>query len=185
MKHLMLILITLVALVLAGCQATPGWKDISTDRGQAVTLAVSGSPAKLEIVSSTGQNCRGKGCLNSPKNSVVKASFELVDSPDWHFSRFEICLGAVKDSRVCKLDVFKRLEFAAITQAEGKIVLADDTGIINLLDLEDPDLEEFIIANQNSARQDYYYRVQVCSDSNPGECLWNEDPEWPNKGRGR
>ena len=63
-------------------------------------------------------------------------------------------------------------------------MLADDEGIINLLGLG-PDLDEFIIANQNSARQVYYYRVQVCSDSNPGECLWNEDPEWPNRGRGR
>ena len=113
MKNLSLIILSLAVLALAGCESTPQWQDLTPDRGQKVILEVTGSPPQLDIRTGNGRNCKGKGCLNSPKNATVQAEFSLYESPDWHFSRFEICLGSSKSNRVCDLDVFQRLEFAA------------------------------------------------------------------------
>lgn len=185
-KFVSSVLLATIGIALTGCESvlTPEQVDFNSDR--TVILEVDESVPALSIKTSNGTNCRGRGCLSSPRNTTLRAKFTLYQSDGWHFSRFELCKGNNKASRKCDLTEFNRLEFAAQSVNDGPLAVPGKSGIIELSDLGVGDgLHEFFIYNQNSAKQNYYYRVQVCQDAVLSNCIWNEDPEWPNRGRGR
>lgn len=181
-------LIPLMSSLLAACGSTPPTIDnLQVDDNPRIVLGFAGDPPEFQILRQGSTKCpngsRRAGCIDSPTGKAVIAKFELRDSPDWRFSRFEICSGAVKpEPGACKLRVFERLEFGAYAKKKGPIRVPSAKGIIRLERLGDK-LDTFFVANQNSFKADYYYRVEVCHVSERDKCVWNEDPAWVNRGR--
>lgn len=163
--------------------------ELEIDTSNQIVLRVEGKgkEAKLVIVrDETNSKCSesDKGCITSPKGQGVEALFSLQNSREWHFSRFEICRLRSGDKLDCGLRLFERLEYGAFSRREKTIALPSAEGVINLRDLkEGPKLNKFMIANQNSFPRNFFYRVEVCHDSDWEDCRWNDDPRWTNQGR--
>lgn len=166
--------------------------DQQTDnlQGPRVELKVEGNPPQLVFATGNDPECKGKGCLVSREKQLVIARFRLSDSPGWAFSRFKLCKGTDKSALDCELKVWSRLEFGVGTSINDDIISPDRNGLVDLRKVSDGSpVTLFRVANLNSLRADYFYRVQVCpvtesgTDYDSGACIWDEDPPWKNRGR--
>lgn len=186
-------LLLLVASVVGACSSAPPLTidDLKIDKSPKIVLGVTGQPPTFQILRDGSTKCpdnsKKPGCIDSPTGQSVIAEFHLRNSPDWRFSRFEICSvepeGDKPGAGECGLSLFQRLEFGAFEKQRGRILVPSAKGLINLSRLNDTDLDRFFVANINSFQATYYYRVEVCSKVDAGKCEWNEDPRWVNKGR--
>lgn len=199
MKAIRIILLMTMILLASACSQTltlddltvvDADKDAANGRGPVVVLKVEGNPPKLVFVTNNDPDCKGRGCLVSKRKQLVLARFELTDSPGWAFSRFEICQGIDKTARECDLSVWSRLEFGVGTDLDKEMISPDLSGLVELRKVsENKSVKEFRVANLNSLRANYFYRVQACpvtesgTEYDSGACIWDDDPLWRNRGR--
>lgn len=165
-------------------------KGTGNARGPVVALKVEGKPPQLVFVTGNDPECKGRGCLVSRKQQLVLARFDLNDSPGWAFSQFKICKGSDKNALDCDLPVWTRLEFGVGTNIDADIMSPDRKGLVDLRKVSDGNpVKQFRVANLNSLRAEYFYRIQVCpvtesgTDYGSSACIWDEDPPWTNRGR--
>lgn len=124
--------------------------------------------AKCKVVNQ-GKN----GCIHMDQNDTGLIKFKLTGPPGWAFATFEICKILPDESKVCNLNVWERLEFAATTDSPGaNALLPAADGRVILTDLS-AGLREFLLLDQNRIEQEYYYRVEVCDGST---CTWADPP---------
>jgi len=174
MKIGLVILLISGAVLLTSCTnvstlsvATPPDIIVHVDGSGSARITTPGS-AKCKVVNQ-GKN----GCLNIGHNATGLIKFTLTGPPGWAFKTFEICKILRDGSKVCDLNVWERLEFAATTDTAGSNALLPGTdGRVNLTDLS-AGLREFLLLDQNRLAQEYYYQVEVC---NASTCDWADPP---------
>lgn len=139
---------------------------------------------QAEFVTNASQKCKSgnlnkKGCLAFESGEQAEISFKRQASNGWWFSALQICKLNPDDTQDCSLTLWERLEFAATDSSGQQLLVPDVQGNVLLTKLSNQ-LDEFVLIDQNSFPQDYYYKIQLCNDS--GDCDW-ADPPLENKGR--
>lgn len=126
-------------------------------------------------ISNQGKN----GCMHFDVGDTGLVNFTRTGPPSWAFSSFQICKisGGVN---ICTLNIWERFEFAVTDAAGTTVLIPDQSGKIDLTPLG-ASLDEFILLNQNTFPQDYYYSVDVCN-SGTGVCD-TADPPVENGGK--
>ena len=129
-----------------------------------------------------------KGCLYIRRGRQANIEFKLDDADitaNWVFSEFSICKGKTKPdpTKTCKAIRAERREFdASVSKESDKLVHVNEFGIIDLTELGSS-LTSFILHDQNSTRQDYFYNIEACkTGTTPLKCV-KLDPVMRNKGR--
>jgi hypothetical protein len=190
MKTRQILLLILCVTVLTACPRDVVRKSSNLLQKTTIKLHVTEDSTKLIVNSLGSGRCKAttpsNGCIAVNLLDTALISFELKTSPDWHFTKFIICPGDVKE-KVCNLEKWQQVEFFAADSKASKTLFPDANGIIDLTQLS-PDLTEFYLFDYNSAEQDFFYSIEVCNtdkdpetDKDP-KCLWT-DPEIDNKGR--
>jgi hypothetical protein len=137
---------------------------------------------KLEITAPVA-GCTKKGCLKiKPKNAgEITFNFTAPDN-DWQLTEFKICKGTDKSSLDCNLTLWERLDFFASNDGLGTSLLVTNIGGgIDLTSLPTGPTT-FYLFDQNSIKQEYFYRIKACNPSNNPTCI-ETDPPIVNKGR--
>lgn len=126
-------------------------------------------------ISNQGKN----GCMHFDQGTTGLINFRLTGPPRWTFSSFKICK-ITGEGNVCDLNIWERLEFAVTDEAGTAILIPDQSGLVVLNPLGDS-LNAFILLNQNTIAQDYYYSVDVCNSDD--EVCDTADPPIENGGK--
>jgi hypothetical protein len=108
-------------------------------------------------VSNQGKN----GCIHFNAGETGLVNFKRTGPPNWAFSSFQICKIS-GDGNICDLNIWERVEFAVTDDDGTAVLIPDESGKVDLTLLGDS-LDAFILLNQNSFAQDYYYSVDVCN----------------------
>jgi hypothetical protein len=173
MKIRRLILILLFSTFLSSCDhkgsfavESPPDIIIHVNKAGVASITTPGS-AKCKV-----QNQGKPGCLHFDKGNTGLITFKRTGPPAWAFTEIEICKVVENGDKVCSLNVWERLEFAATDNAGTMVLPADGSGRIDLVPLS-ASLDTFLLLNQNSFNQEYYYRVQLCNGDN---CTWADPP---------
>lgn len=119
------------------------------------------------------------GCLVFERGETGEISFKKQGSGGWWFTALQICKLNPDDTQTCALNEKDRLEFAATDTSKNQLLVPDAMGNVNLRQLSNS-LNEFILIDQNSFPQDYYYKIELCRSTS--NCEW-ADPPMENKGR--
>lgn len=178
MKISRLILIMLFSTFLSSCHYTGPFAVVSppdiiihVNNAGVAGITTPGS-AKCKV-----KNQGKPGCMHFDKGETGLITFKRTGPPAWAFTKFEICKVMESGDKVCSLNIWEQLEFAATDSAGTMILPVDSSGTINLVPLS-ASLDEFLLLNQNSFDQEYYYRVELCDET---DCTW-ADPPIENRG---
>lgn len=200
MKTRHILLLTLSAAVLAACGPTIGElkPDDTVAFGQSVKraaifhgLIIQVSDAESELLVRAPENMRCSkadrkilGCLYVRRGYTANIPFKLHadDIATWSFTEFSICRGKTKSTGSCTLVRAETREFdARISKNSTKLAHLNADGVIDLTQLA-PDLTEFVLHDQNSHRQNYFYRITACKNgASPPKCA-SLDPGVTNRG---
>jgi len=155
-----------------------------------LSLQVSADSKELLVDDPKNPWCRPHeraGCLYIRRSLRANIEFRLTDADindDWIFTTFSICKGKKKPDpgKKCKIIRAERREFEASALKDSKDVAnMNEEGIIDLTELNLP-LKSFVIHDQNSKQQDYFYNIKACKLANLNKCVIL-DPVLRNKGR--
>ena len=113
-------------------------------------------------ISNQGKN----GCMHFDAGETGLVNFKRTGPPGWAFCYFKICKIS-GDSNVCDLNIWERIEFAVTDEDGTAVLIPDNSGTVKLAPLGSS-LDAFILLNQNSFAQDYYYSVDVCNSETGG-----------------
>lgn len=142
-------------------------------------------PGPLNPLCSTEER-KWPGCLYIRRGYQADVGFKLDDSAisaGWVLTEFRICKGKKKPSSEegCKTIKAERREWdASLTKDSDTLIHLDKNGIIDLTKLTDEpeNLTGFVLHDQNSHRQNYFYNITAC---NGVDCI-NFDPPARNGG---
>ena len=137
---------------------------------------------KLEITAPEA-GCTKKGCfeIKNKKSGEITFNFTAPDS-NWQLTELKICKGTEKNNVDCDLSLWERLEFFASDDLIGtKLFVTNIGGGIDLTDLP-AGPTTFYLFDQNSIKEDYFYRIKACNPGNDPVCI-DTDPPIKNKGR--
>jgi len=177
-KHIVLVL--LITIFVSSC-ADMGALTVVTPPDIIVNVNNAGvanitTPASGKCkISNQGKN----GCLHFDKGQTGLVNFKRTGPPAWAFSSFQICKIS-ESGNICDLNIWERIEFVVTNEDGTAMLIPDQSGVVNLTLLGDS-LDEFILLNQNSFAQDYYYSVDVCN-TNTAACS-TADPPIENGGK--
>lgn len=179
-KHLLLI--SLGGMFLSSCVYV-GTMEIKTPPD--INMQIVQNSGVMKITTTGSGKCKvenqGNGCIHIDAGDMGLIVFKLSAQPVWSLKEIEICKGSTNENKDCNLNVWERMEFSATDDSGSKILLPNANGVIHLKSLSE-DLVKFILLDQNTIKQEYYYRVQACN-SDTGDCLW-ADPPIENGGMG-
>jgi len=179
MKSNRVILIVLTGIILSSCShvgsmvlQTPPDIIIHVNNSGAAGITTPGMASCK--VKNQGKN----GCIHISQNDKGLITFKRTGPPGWTLKTFEICKILNDGSKVCSLNIWERMEFAVTNSAGDKMLIPNSSGRVNLTDIS-PSLDTFILLDQNTTAQEYYYQVEVCDADT---CTW-ADPPLENGGR--
>lgn len=147
------------------------------------TIIVRVSQSKAEFDGNGNNRCKAQnrykaGCVRFNANEYGHLTFGQKGQKGWAFTTIQICKLNSGGGENCNLKDNERMEFGATNEIGGKLVPPDQKGFIQLKD-HWPDLYSFLLYNENTFEQNYYYRIKLCKG---GVCHW-ADPPIENKGR--
>ncbi len=126
-------------------------------------------------VANQGKN----GCLHFNKGETGLINFKRTGPPNWAFSSLRICKGDACEVD-SNLNIWERIEFVVTDETGSAMLIPDSSGLVDLTQLGES-LDAFILLNQNTFAQEYYYSVDVCP-SDGGDCS-TADPPIENGGK--
>lgn len=137
---------------------------------------------ELEITAPVS-GCTKKGCFKIKKKNSGEIRFNFTAPDDnWQLTEFKICKGTDKTSLDCNLTLWERLDFFASNDDLGtSLFVTDNSGSIDLESLP-AGSTSFYLFDQNSIKQEYFYRIEACHPTNVPNCIYT-DPLIDNKGR--
>lgn len=137
---------------------------------------------KLEITF-PDSGCTKKGCLKIKNKNSGEITFNFTAPDDnWQLTEFKICKGTDKSNLDCNLTLWERLDFFASNDDSGtSLFVTNIDGSIDLTSLL-PGSRTFYLFDQNSIKQEYFYRIKACNPDNDPICI-ETDPPIVNKGR--
>jgi len=119
------------------------------------------------------------GCLHFGKGETGLINFKRTGPPSWAFNSLRICKGDACEPE-SNLNIWERIEFAVADGSGKAMLIPDSSGTVDLTQLADSE-DAFILLNQNTFAQEYYYSVDVCP-SDGGDCS-TADPPIENGGK--
>jgi hypothetical protein len=137
---------------------------------------------KLEITAPVS-GCTKKGCfeIKNKHSGEITFNFTAPDD-DWQLTELKICKGTDKINLDCNLSLWERLEFFASNDDLGtELFVTNIGGGIDLTGLP-TGAATFYLFDQNSIKEDYFYRIKACNPGNTPICIYT-DPPIINKGR--
>ncbi len=143
-----------------------------------IIVHVNNSGTNASITTTGSAKCKvvnqGNGCIHIDQDDKGLITFRLKGPPSRTFKTLEICKVLDDGSKVCDLNIWERMEFAATIDSPGAIALMPSAdGRVNLAGLSVPSPQEFLLIDQNRIKQEYYYRVEACVGS---DCAWADPP---------
>ena len=179
MKFSHIITVSLCVFLLSSCNRVGTFNVVNPP-----DIIVHVNKNKAEITTPGSSKCKvqnqGKnGCVAFDHGETGLMTFKRTGPPSWSFTTLEICKLKTNGDKDCKLNIWERFEFAVTDSQGSKILIPDINGRVDLKPLS-ASLDEFILLDQNTVAQEYYYSVEVCPAS--GECAW-ADPPIENKGK--
>jgi len=126
-------------------------------------------------VANQGKN----GCLHFNKGETGLINFKRNGPGGWAFDSLKICK-LTSGGNICDLNIWERMDFAVTDSAGTVMLIPDKFGVVKLAPLGSS-LDAFILLNQNTIAQVYYYSVDVCN-SDTGVCS-TADPPFENGGK--
>jgi hypothetical protein len=179
MKTSHIITISLCVFLLSSCNRVVTFDVVNPSP---IIVHVNSNKAKITTPGSNKckvQNQGKNGCVAFGHGEAGLMTFKRTGSPSWSFATLEICKLKTNGDKDCNLNIWERFEFAVSDSQGSKILIPDAKGRVELKPLS-TSLDEFILLDQNTVAQEYYYSVEVCPIS--GECAW-ADPPIENKGK--
>jgi hypothetical protein len=80
------------------------------------------------------------------------------------------------NGNICDLNVWERIEFVVTDEDGTAMLIPDQSGSVDLTQLGNS-LDEFILLNQNTFAQEYYYSIDVCDSTvSPKKCDLADPP---------
>jgi hypothetical protein len=130
---------------------------------------------KLTVLGHSNPRCSAEdrklpGCLSIRRGYQADIGFRLHSddvADGWVLTEFRICKGKKKppEDEDCKTIRAERREWdASISKTSDKLIHLDKNGIIDLTKLS-LNLTQFVLHDQNSHRQDYFYNIEACKGS--------------------
>ena len=116
------------------------------------------------------------GCVHIDANNTGLITFRKTGPAVWKLTTFQICK-VTAGANDCNLNVWERFEFAIANVDASNATLPDSSGKVDLTSLNipttGPNQNAFIVLDQNRIQQEYYYRIELCTES---ECEWADPP---------
>jgi len=177
-KHIVLVFI--IAVFVSSCTdvsvlavKTPPDIIVNVNAGGVANIT---TPASGKCkVANQGKN----GCLHFGKGETGLINFKRTGPPGWAFNSIRVCKGD-KCEAGSNLNIWERIEFA-VTDGNGTLMLIPDSlGKVDLKQLGES-LDAFILLNQNTFAQEYYYEVVVYNSDT--DAYGTADPPIENDGK--
>ena len=183
-----LVLVVCVSLLSACVQEPVSVTDVKKAKVWKIKLLVTGNPGNAAMKVNTGAM---NGCINSNSGCMIftKEEFGVItfdmsgNDSGFHVTELKLCKGATPPAPLdadCKLDNNAN-DFYAVTP-DGDVKIPDeDTGKVEWS--YDDAIKSFVLGDQNSLPQTYYYLVVACDGADPAtsNCV-TADPPLDNKG---